>query len=79
MLEKVCVRAVLEKMLTILGNVVGWRQHACSSRNAAHLAFAFPMPLGGVLLSGTKAKLHWSSKGVFRHVIWKKMCEPKKM
>lgn len=71
---------VLQKMLTALGDVVGWRQHNCSSRNAAHLAFAFLMLLVGVLLSGTKAKLNLSSKGLSKHVLGKKkMCEAKKI
>lgn len=53
-LERVCVRAALEKILTVLGDVVGWRQHTCSSRNAAHLAFSFPMPLTALCSQGQK-------------------------
>lgn len=53
-LERVCVRAALEKILTVLRDVVGWRQHTCSSRNAAHLAFSFPMPLAAVCSQGQK-------------------------
>lgn len=70
---------VLEKVLTALDDVVAWRLLICSSRNAAHLAFAFLVLLAGVLLSGTKAKLHLSSKGLSKHVLGKKMCEAKKI
>lgn len=78
MLERVCVRAMLETMLTVLGDVVGWRQLSWSSRNKAQLAFAFPVPLAGSCSKGQNPKLHWSYNRLFSHVIGEKMCELKK-
>lgn len=65
-LEKACDTAALEKMLTGLGSVVGWRQQECGSLGICLL------PLAGVLLSETKAKLHQSSKRLLRHMNGKK-------